>query len=60
MICCSIMKALLTEYSSTAQSANLGLSLEYHAECKRGFEVRSTIFFIPEIASTLEMLIFLS
>jgi len=38
MICCSIMKALLTEYSSTAQSANLGLSLEYHAECKKGFE----------------------
>ena len=33
------MKALLTEYSSTSQSANLGLSLEYHAKCKKAFEV---------------------
>eukprot|EP00795_Rhopilema_esculentum_P017243 gene17243-8804_t len=38
MVCCSIMKALLTEYSSTCQSANLGLSLEYHAKCKKAFE----------------------
>eukprot|EP00794_Sanderia_malayensis_P000266 gene266-889_t len=38
LICCSILKALLTEYSTTSRSSNLGLSLEYHAECKTTFE----------------------
>ena len=43
MICCSILKALLTEYSTSSQSANIGLSLEFHAQCKKTFEVSNFV-----------------
>ena len=49
MICCSILKALLTEYSSTSQSSNLGLSLEYHAQCKKSFEVSARFIVVDAV-----------
>ena len=41
------MKALLTEYSTTSQSTNFGMSLDFHAKCKKTFEVH--IFILHKI-----------
>ncbi|XP_066917411.1 exportin-4-like isoform X2 [Clytia hemisphaerica] len=43
LICCSIMKALLTEYSTTSQSTNFGMSLDFHAKCKKTFEEKDLL-----------------
>ncbi|XP_077977331.1 exportin-4-like [Glandiceps talaboti] len=39
MVACSILTSLLNEYSSTSRSSDVGLSWEFHATCKRMFEV---------------------
>lgn len=44
LICCSIIKALLTEYSTTSQSTNFGMSLDFHAKCKKAFEVSLNVY----------------
>ncbi|EDO31724.1 predicted protein, partial [Nematostella vectensis] len=36
---CSILKALLNEYSFMNQSSDIGLSWEFHCQCKKTFEV---------------------
>ncbi|XP_070568372.1 exportin-4-like isoform X2 [Ptychodera flava] len=38
MVACSILVALLNEYSSSTRSSDVGLSWEFHAICKRTFE----------------------
>lgn len=43
LISCSIMKALLTEFSTTNQSTNFGLSLDFHSKCKRSFEEKDLL-----------------
>ena len=39
MVACSILTALLNEYSSTNRSSSVGLSWEFHSQCKMTFEV---------------------
>lgn len=43
LISCSIMKALLTEYSTTTQSTNFGRSLDFHVKCKKTFEEKDLL-----------------
>ena len=42
MVACSILTALLNEYSSTSRSSSVGLSWEFHSQCKITFEVCMT------------------
>jgi len=43
LVACSIMKALLTEYSTTTQSTNFGRSLDFHVKCKKAFEEKDLL-----------------
>ena len=43
LISCSIMKALLTEYSTTTKSTNFGRSLDFHIKCKKSFEEKDLL-----------------
>lgn len=54
LICCSIMKALLTEYSTTSQSTNFGMSLDFHANCKRSFEEKDLLNIFVLTVQTLQ------
>ncbi|XP_002740804.1 exportin-4-like [Saccoglossus kowalevskii] len=38
LVACSILIALLNEYSSSSRSSDVGLSWEFHATCKKAFE----------------------
>ncbi|XP_028413585.1 exportin-4-like isoform X2 [Dendronephthya gigantea] len=50
LIGCSMMKALLFEYSSVGQSSDIKMSFEFHCKCKAHFETQSLQqFFITTI-----------
>lgn len=38
-LACSILTALLSEFSSSSKTSNIGLSMEFHGNCKRIFQV---------------------
>lgn len=38
-LACSILTALLSEFSSSNKTSNIGLSMEFHGSCKRFFQV---------------------
>ncbi|MGH0148689.1 UNVERIFIED_CONTAM: hypothetical protein FKN15_053632 [Acipenser sinensis] len=38
-LACSILTALLSEFSSSSKTSNIGLSMEFHGSCKRLFQV---------------------
>ncbi|XP_064627537.1 exportin-4-like isoform X2 [Lineus longissimus] len=38
MIACSVMTALLNEYSTTSRSSSIGLPWEFHNKCKKAFQ----------------------
>ncbi|XP_071955681.1 exportin-4-like [Antedon mediterranea] len=38
-IACSVLSALLNEFSSSARASDMGLNWEFHTTCKRNFEV---------------------
>lgn len=40
-LACSILTALLSEFSSSSKTSSIGLSMEFHGSCKRLFQVRS-------------------
>ena len=59
-LACSILTALLSEFSSSSKTSSIGLSMEFHGSCKRGFQVGSppcfffflcSLFFITWIHS---------
>ncbi|XP_064413937.1 exportin-4 [Latimeria chalumnae] len=37
-LACSILTALLSEFSSSSKTSNIGLSMEFHGNCKRLFQ----------------------
>uniref|UniRef100_A0A8C1SYJ9 Exportin-4 n=1 Tax=Cyprinus carpio TaxID=7962 RepID=A0A8C1SYJ9_CYPCA len=37
-LACSILTALLSEFSSSSKTSNIGLSMEFHGSCKRIFQ----------------------
>uniref|UniRef100_A0A8C5ED76 Exportin-4 n=1 Tax=Gouania willdenowi TaxID=441366 RepID=A0A8C5ED76_GOUWI len=37
-LACSILTALLTEFSSSSKTSSIGLSMEFHSSCKRLFQ----------------------
>uniref|UniRef100_A0A8D1NZ73 Exportin-4 n=1 Tax=Sus scrofa TaxID=9823 RepID=A0A8D1NZ73_PIG len=37
-LACSILTALLSEFSSSSKTSNIGLSMEFHGNCKRVFQ----------------------
>ncbi|XP_058247796.1 exportin-4 [Hemibagrus wyckioides] len=37
-LACSILTALLSEFSSSSKTSNIGLSMEFHGSCKRVFQ----------------------
>ncbi|XP_029458385.1 exportin-4 isoform X6 [Rhinatrema bivittatum] len=37
-LACSILTALLSEFSSSSKTSNIGLSMEFHGNCKRIFQ----------------------
>ncbi|XP_062390462.1 exportin-4 isoform X1 [Sardina pilchardus] len=37
-LACSILTALLSEFSSSSKTSNIGLSMEFHGNCKRQFQ----------------------
>ncbi|RXN00502.1 Exportin-4 [Acipenser ruthenus] len=37
-LACSILTALLSEFSSSSKTSNIGLSMEFHGSCKRLFQ----------------------
>ncbi|RXM29621.1 Exportin-4 [Acipenser ruthenus] len=37
-LACSILTALLSEFSSSSKTSNIGLSMEFHGSCKRMFQ----------------------
>uniref|UniRef100_A0A4W3H4C1 Exportin-4 n=1 Tax=Callorhinchus milii TaxID=7868 RepID=A0A4W3H4C1_CALMI len=37
-LACSILTALLSEFSSSTKTSNIGLSMEFHGSCKRMFQ----------------------
>ncbi|KAM8857681.1 exportin-4 isoform 1-T1 [Synchiropus picturatus] len=37
-LACSILMALLTEFSSSSKTSSIGLSMEFHGNCKRVFQ----------------------
>ena len=39
LVACSILTALLNEYSSSGRSSSVGLTWEFHSKCKSTFEV---------------------
>lgn len=39
-LACSILTALLSEFSSSSKTSSIGLSMEFHGNCKRLFQVR--------------------
>ena len=51
---CSIMKALLTEYSTTTQSTNFGRSLDFHVKCKKSFEEKDLLQIFMLTIQTLQ------
>ncbi|XP_059820197.1 exportin-4 [Hypanus sabinus] len=38
ILACSILTALLSEFSSSTKTSNIGLSMEFHGSCKRIFQ----------------------
>ena len=40
LVACSLLTALLNEYSSSSRASNVGLPWELHRKCKAAFEVR--------------------
>ncbi|XP_028847959.1 exportin-4 isoform X2 [Denticeps clupeoides] len=42
-LACSILTALLSEFSSSSKTSNIGLSMEFHGNCKRLFQVHRKI-----------------
>lgn len=38
-LACSILTALLSEFSSSSKTSNIGLSMEFHGNCKLIFQV---------------------
>ncbi|KFO22213.1 Exportin-4 [Fukomys damarensis] len=42
-LACSILTALLSEFSSSSKTSNIGLSMEFHGNCKRVFQVHRKI-----------------
>lgn len=44
-LACSILTALLSEFSSSNKTSNIGLSMEFHGSCKRIFQV-SPLFYV--------------
>ncbi|XP_051567174.1 exportin-4 isoform X4 [Myxocyprinus asiaticus] len=42
-LACSILTALLSEFSSSNKTSNIGLSMEFHGSCKRVFQVHRKI-----------------
>lgn len=38
-LACSILTALLSEFSSSSKTSSIGLSMEFHGNCKRLFQV---------------------
>lgn len=43
-LACSILTALLSEFSSSSKTSNIGLSMEFHGNCKRVFQVLLFLF----------------
>ncbi|TNN44344.1 Exportin-4 [Liparis tanakae] len=41
-LACSILTALLSEFSSSSKTSSIGLSMEFHGSCKRLFQVCSS------------------
>lgn len=42
-LACSILTALLSEFSSSSKTSSIGLSMEFHGSCKRLFQVCSSL-----------------
>lgn len=51
-LACSILTALLTEFSSSSKTSSIGLSMEFHGSCKRLFQVCSPLVLCPSFART--------
>jgi hypothetical protein len=52
LLACSILSALLNEYSGSARTSAIGLTWEQHNKCKSTFEVkifRTTVEFLTRI-----------
>ncbi|KAI5621309.1 exportin-4, partial [Silurus asotus] len=47
-LACSILTALLSEFSSSNKTSNIGLSMEFHGSCKRIFQA-STHFYEDDL-----------
>ena len=41
LVACSMLTALLNEYSSSSRTSSVGFTWEFHTKCKRAFEVNN-------------------
>ena len=57
LVACSILSAILNEYSSTNRSSNVGLTWEFHSKCKLAFEqneLKKVFLFCLQVLSDLQ------
>lgn len=57
LVACSILTALLNEYSSTGRSSSVGLTWEFHSKCKAAFEqedLKQVLGFVLQVLYELD------